>query len=208
MTWYRHRIVPVSSVVHQYTADQFQLFTRCYYQALSSPAYGERSLSHFMSFTGHMRLSLIALIERKTINSTSPHPSVESPSLASAAASPSYGTFQESFPDQFRSLRLVTLIWGDIDPIRSSEQNKSDSAQSQSYREMKKERRERLRVSREWNSDHIQESEFMSYLRLNRINCEGYEVQKVSVGEDLLSARSDSLLSCLVSTGGTCLAIG
>jgi hypothetical protein len=48
----------------------------------------------------------------------------------------------------------------------------------------------------------------MSYLRLNRINCEGYEVQKVSVGEDLLSARSDSLLSCLVSTGGTCLAIG
>jgi hypothetical protein len=84
----------------------------------------------------------------------------------------------------------VTLVWGDLDPIRSGEQNRSgdddgscEGKDLEGEDEMRGRRKHhnkgRVRVSQEWTSDHIQESEFMTYLRFNGVNCEGYEVQKV-----------------------------
>jgi hypothetical protein len=163
-------------VIRQYTPEQFNLFSQCYYQALASPAFGERSLSRFMAVSGHMRLSLVSLIEKYTFLT----------SLTSSIAAPpprssfSYGTFQEKLSEKVKKLEMVTLIWGETDKLRSAEQNSYPHESHSTPSTQRKERQRKPSMGRDW-SGHPQESEFMTYLQVNGIHCEGYEVQMASL---------------------------
>lgn len=168
LSWYRSQM-PESAVIHHYTLEQFDLFSQCYYQALASPAFGERSLSKFMAMSGHMHLSLISLIEKYTL--------LTSPTRVPSPSSFSYGTFQENLSEKVKKLEMVTLIWGEMDKLRSAEQN---SSPNECYSTPSTQTKGKLRKSSMGDCGQLQESEFMNYLQVSGINCEGYEVQMVS----------------------------
>lgn len=123
-----------------------------------------------MSVNGHMHMSLVSLIESFT---TSSH---------TRSTSPSYGTFHECFSENLMKLNMVILIWGENDRLRSASPNQIPPTQAR--RELRpkdiKDKKPKIKHQNlEWTGDHLQESEFMTFLQVNGINCEGYEVEHV-----------------------------
>jgi hypothetical protein len=138
-----------------------------------------------MSLSGQMHLSLVSLIEK--------YARLTSPSSASIPlrSSFSYGTFQKNFAEKVKSLEMVTLVWGELDNLRSAEQNTRPDGNQTTTTPSAQRREKRIKptMGRDW-SGHLQESEFMTYLQVNGIHCEGYEVQMVTLFLVLLSINS------------------
>lgn len=116
-----------------------------------------------MTVHGHMHMSLVSLIETLT--------------MPSNASLHSYGTFHENFSEKLINLKIVVLIWGEEDRIRSGTPNRIPPNNNETGHSKK--RKYSKASNLDWMSDHLQESEFMTYLQVNGINCEGYEVQHV-----------------------------